>query len=266
MREYGGTVRGLIETRRGRSFAGAAISIGIHIVIAAIFALIVVSFEVAPPEFVELNIGRLTQQQLTRMIEQGERAAETSAPGDRMQTPQRRLPHIDMPAIRPTDVERRLLPDQVSLDQEKRHVQPVRPAGHGIPALESFVETERKTLYEGTQIDIGPRPGEGIESEHVGSDLQPVFLIEGDLSGRRFHEASITEVPDIPARTQVIVDVTVAPDGSIISAIIARKETASLEAFAVNFIRRSQFDRLPPGAPQVNQTGRITITFVPRPD
>ena len=98
----------------------------------------------------------------------------------------------------------------------------------------------------------------------MGSDIQPVFVIEGELKGRDFHEAAITSVPDIPARTQVHLDLIVAPTGAVISALVARKENAALEAFATGYIRRCRFDTLPPEMPQENQTGRIVITFAPQ--
>ena len=254
----------LSENRVSREWKSGAIALLIHGVLVGVLALIVVRAEIQPPEFVELNIGRLSQQQITRMIEQSERAMETTAPEQRMQTPQRRLPRIDVPAISPTDVERRLLPDNVALDAEKHSVTPPRPAGQGLPSVSTVIEGDRKMLYEGAHVDVGPRPGEGIESEHVGSDIQPVFLIEGELTGRKFHEATLTEVPEIPARTQVQLELVVAPNGSIVSVIVARKENAELETFAVNYVRRSRFDSLSPDAPQENQTGRMTITFAQR--
>jgi periplasmic protein TonB len=252
-------------SHESRTWLSAGISLGAHAALFAMFALIVVRNEVEPPEFVELNIGRLSQRQLSRMIEQSERAPGTSAPQERMQTPQRRLPQIDTPGIRPTEVERRLLPDRVSLDEEKAVAIPSRPTGQGLPSALTVIEGDRKARYEGGNIDVGPRPGEGIESEHVGSDIQPVFLIEGELTGRRFQEAALTTIPDISARIQVQVDLIVAPSGSVISAIVRRKENAALEQFAVNYLRRSRFDPLPPEAPQENQNGRITITFASRP-
>ena len=254
----------LKEASIPREWKSAVITLLIHVVLVGVFALVVVRSEIQPPEFVELNIGRLSPQQITRMIEQSERAMETTAPEQRLQTPQRRLPRIDMPSISPTDVERRMLPDNVALDEEKHSIAPSRPAGQGLPSVSAVMEGDRKMLYEGAHVDVGPRPGEGIESEHVGSDIQPVFLIEGELTGRKFHEAALTEVPDIPARTQVQLDLVVAPNGSVVSVIVVRKENALLERFAVDYVRRSRFDSLSPEAPQENQTGRMTITFAQR--
>jgi len=251
-------------TSQGRIWLSAGISLLVHGVFLVLFAFIAINFSVPSPEFVELNIGRISQRQLTRMIQESEQAAETAAPDRRARTPQRRLPKIDMPVISPTEAERRLVPEQVSLDEEKFIVPPTRPAGPSAPPLPAG-GSDKKVLYEGAQINLGPRPGEGIESEHVGSDIQPVFLIEGDLTGRRFYEAAVTEVPDVPAQTRIQLDLTVAPSGAIISTILARRENAALEAFATSYLRRCRFDPLPVNAPQVNQTGRITITFAVRP-
>jgi len=251
------------ETERGRLLLGAAAAVGVHVLLAGMFALLVVSFAVEPPEFVELNVGRLSTQQLTRLIQESEATAVQSSPDERARTPERRLPEIDMPAISPSETERAMLPDQVSLNEERLQSLPPRPAGAVVPELPS-VGTDSKVLYEGARLDLGERPGEGIESEHVGSDIQPIFLIEGQLRGREFHEAAITEVPEMPARTQVLLDVVVAPSGAVVSAIVARKENAELEEFAVNYMRRCRFDALPPSMPQENQTGRITITFTAR--
>ncbi len=253
------------ESERGRLLVGAAAALGAHLVLAGLCALLVVNFAVEPPEFVELNVGRLSTQQLTRLIEQSEATAVQSSPDERSRAPERRLPEVDMPAITPSETERAMLPDQVSLEQERIASPPPRPAGTVAPELPS-VGSDNKVIYEGARLDLGERPGEGIESEHVGSDIQPIFLIEGELRGREFHEAAITEVPEMPARTQVLLDVVVAPSGAVISAIVARKENAELEEFAVNFIRRCRFDPLPPSMPQENQAGRITITFIARED
>ena len=254
-----------VQTPRRRALVSGGISIAVHALIAGVCALVVVTAEMDAPEFLELNIGRLTQRQLARIMEQSLRPTSPGAPSERTRTPERRLPRVDMPAVSPTDVERRLLPDRVALTEEKHDIAPSRPASTGVPSIESMVASEQKAVFDGSQIDVGPRPGEGIESEHVGSDIQPVFLIEGELTGRSFHKAAITEVPDIPARTQVQLDVVVAPSGAIISAMVTRKENAALETFAVNYIRRSRFDPRSAGAPQENQTGRITITFAPGP-
>lgn len=250
-------------TQQGRLWASAGLSLLIHGALALFCAVVAINFVVPSPEFVELNVGRFTQQQLARIIHDQERVAEASSPDRRAQTPTKRLPKIDMPTIRPTEMDRMLLPEQVALEEDKASVPPLRPASP--PVLPLPVSTsDRKVLYEGTQIDLGPRPGEGIESEHVGSDIQPVFLIEGELRGRRFHEAAVTQAPEVPAQTKIQLDVTVAPSGAIISAIVVRREIADLEDFAVSYLRRSRFDPLPADVPQMNQTGRITITFAAR--
>jgi hypothetical protein len=88
-----------------------------------------------------------------------------------------------------------------------------------------------------------------------------VFQIEGDLIGRRFYEAAITETPNVPAQTRIQFDLVVSPSGAVISALVVRRENSDLEAFAANYLRRCRFDPLPAGMPQENQTGRITITF-----
>ena len=253
----------LTSTVEGRSVLSGAVAVGLHVLLVGVFALIVVSVHVEPPEFMELNVGRLSQQQLTRLIRDSEQAVTQSSPEERVAAPDRRLPEVDMPAISPTEQERRLLPSRVSLDEERVQSPPPRPAGTMVPVAPA-VGAGEKVMYEGTRLDIGQRPGEGIESEHVGSDIQPVFLIEGQLRGRRFHQAAITEVPEMPARTQIKLDVIVAPRGSVISAIVVRRENAELEEFATSFIRRCRFDPLPAAMPQENQSGRVTITFTPR--
>jgi len=241
----------------------AGISFLLHAVLAAVLAVIVVNYTAPSPEFVELNVGRISRDELARLVEEAERAAETSPPDRRARTPARRLPRIDMPTISPSEAERRLLPERVALEAEKAPVLPPRPARSTIPSLPPSAG-ERKVLYEGARIDLGPRPGEGIESEHVGSDIHPVFLIEGEVRGRKFYEAAVTQVPEMPADTRIQLDVAVAPSGAIISAIVVRRENASLEEFATSYLRRSRFDPLPDDLPQVNQTGRITITFTAR--
>jgi hypothetical protein len=252
-----------LHTPEGRLAASGALASVITLALAGLLALVVVDYETIAPEFVELNLGRLSTQQLTQLMRQAERAAESAAPDERTRAPHRRLPEVEVPSIAPSEVERRLVPDRVSLDEE-RLVTPPRPSRSGVPELHSLVRPGNRVLYEGSQIDLGPSPGEGIESTHVGSDIQPVFVIEGQLKGRDFHEAAITAVPDIPARTQVHLDLTVAPSGAVISALVARKENAALEAFATDYIRRCRFDRLPTEMPQENQTGRIVITFAPQ--
>jgi len=252
------------STPRARLVFSAALSLGGHAALFGLLALIVVNYRVTPPEFVELNIGRVSQQQMLRMIYEAQHADALSEPGERARTPTQRLPRIDVPTIRPDEVERRLLPERIAVRDEKP-VPPPRAPAMAPPPSPSM--GDRKVLYEGTrQVEVGPRPGEGITSEHVGSDIHPVFLIEGELQGRHFHEAALTTVPDVPARTQVQLDVVVAPSGSVISVLVARKENARLETFAVNYIRRCRFDPLPGDMPQENQSGRITVTFTPRVD
>ena len=251
------------ESPRSRMALSGLVAVGGHLVLCGMFAAVLVDFGVKPPEFVELNVGRFTRQQLTRLMRESERAIVQRSQGERSAVPKRHLPKIDMPAIAPTDEERMLLPDRVSLDDEELRRVPLRPPSavmHAMPELGS----DQKVLYEGTRLNLGPRPGEGVVSEHVGSDIQPVFLIEGQLRGRRFHRAAVTEAPEMPARTRIQLDVIVAPSGAVISAIVARKENAELEAFSTSFIRRCRFDALPSHMPQGNQTGRITITFATR--
>jgi len=250
-------------TRQGRMWVSAGVSLLLHGVLALVFAIVAINFTVPSPEFVELNVGRFSQQQLTRMIQDREQATEASAPDQRAQTPKKHLPKINMPTISVTEAERVFLPERVALEEDKASAPPLRPAAPAVPPLPA--SGDRKVLYEGSQIDLGPRPGEGIESEHVGSDIHPVFLIEGELRGRRFQEAAVTEVPEVPARTRIQLDVTVAPSGAIISAIVVRREIAELENFATSYLRRCRFDPLPAEVPQVNQIGRITITFAVRP-
>jgi hypothetical protein len=252
-----------LETPRGRTYLSAGIALSGHLLFAGLAALILVNFTVPAPEFVELNMGRFSRDQLMRMIHESEKAVARSSPGKRATVPTKRLPEIDMPAISPSAEERMMMPDQVSLDAEKTTAVPVRPPGSAIVPMPTVVGV-RKAVYEGARLDLGSRPGEGIESEHVGSDIKPIFLIEGQLRGRRFHKAALTETPEMPARTQIRLDVVVDPGGNIISVLVARKENAKLEEFATNFIRRCRFDALPTHMPQQNQTGRSTITFTVR--
>ena len=250
----------LTATQQARNRTGAIVSLGIHGVLAAVAAFFVLNAATPPPEFVELNVGRMSNAELNRLIQEGERAAAAASPEQRAQTPQQRLPEIEMPTISPSEAERRIMPTQVALQENKVFVAPPRTAAVAAPPL-PVQSVDRKVRYEGGQISLGPRPGEGIVSEHVGSDIHPVFQIEGDLLGRRFYEAAITERPNVPAQTRIQFDLIVAPSGSVISALVVRRENPDLEAFAANFLRRCRFDPLPAGMPQENQTGRITITF-----
>ncbi|HNZ37911.1 MAG TPA: hypothetical protein PLG27_00935 [Candidatus Latescibacteria bacterium] len=248
------------ETPQARNRTAAIVSFGLHGLLAAAAAFFAITAATPPPEFVELNVGRLSQAELNRLIQEGERASAAASPEERAQTPQQRLPDIEMPTISPTEAERRLMPTQVALKENKVFVAPPRPTAIAAPPI-PVQSIDRKVRYEGGQISLGPRPGEGIVSEHVGSDIHPVFQIEGDLIGRRFYEAAITETPNVPAQTRIQFDLVVSPSGAVISALVVRRENSDLEAFAANYLRRCRFDPLPAGMPQENQTGRITITF-----
>jgi hypothetical protein len=239
------------------------VSVGIHAAMAAAAAILAINAVTPQPEFVELNMGRMSEAEMNRLIQEGERAAAATSPNQRSQTPQQRLPEIEMPTISPTESDRRLMPAQIALQENKAFVAPPRPTAAAAPPI-PVRGIDRKVLYEGGQISLGPRPGEGIVSEHVGSDIHPVFQIEGDLMGRRFYEAAITETPNVPAQTRIQFDLIVAPTGAVISALVVRRENADLEGFAASYLRRCRFDALPAHMAQENQTGRITITFAVR--
>ncbi len=252
-----------LSKKRIREYGSGAVTVGLLVGMAALSAAVTVNHRQKPTEFVELNLGRISPERLSRILDRS--FSGTDASDDRQEAaPDRKLPEVEVPSVRVTDQERLVLPDRVSSADDKV-TEPRRMVTSPRKTNPRGLFGDRKIAYTGASIDIDQGIGTAgsMESEAIGGDVEPVIKIEGQLQGREFFAATGRTLIDLPPRTRLQFSLIVSADGTVVDAIPLRKEDPDLEEFARAFLRASHFDPLPSGANTADQTGRIIITFAP---
>lgn len=228
---------------------GLGTSIVLHVGLAFLFASLTAS-RPAPTQlgYVEVEFGEFSPGQPVDATEQVE---ETTAPEPEEETSETET-EPDETASEPET-------EPVELPEEEENTQEEVP-----PTEEDATVPEVPTEPDQEEVADEQEPSEepGDETGDPGSGAQEDASAPYDIEGldRDPQFAPLPQYAEqVNARIQV--QITVNPDGRIVRRVPLMKGNPRLETAVMEALQRWQFNALPPGAPQENQTGTITFTF-----
>jgi protein TonB len=228
---------------------GWGASIALHVALIAFLAYVQADKPAARKlGFVEVELGEFAQGRPVQAVDREAAAAESEPQPEPKPEPQPEEPATTEPD-QPVD-----LPDQTEEPQDQEELPP--PDEETVPP-----ESKEESDDTGADEQVGEQdegsatgePGEGASEEKSAP-----YDIEGlDRNAVR------APIPRYTAQVNatIRVRITVGPNGNIIRRIPLRKGNPKLEEAVMEALQRWQFNALPPGAPQENQTGIITFTF-----
>jgi TonB family protein len=145
------------------------------------------------------------------------------------------------------------LPNDNSGDDEKRAgPQPPTEEETTVPGAEAKPESEQSADQQELNEESGD-PELGTQEEA----FVPASIVGLDRTIERSPSPRYTENVD----TQVLVKITVNPEGRIVRRILLNNSSPKFEAAVMNALQRWRFNDLPSGAPQENQTAIIGFDF-----
>ncbi len=229
---------------------GLGVSLGLHALLLAVFALSVAAREPEPLGLVEVEFGP---------IERAQPAAPAPTPRPAPTQPE---PQPDPPAPRPTPPAPVDLPDRRDTPEPDR-LPPPEPEETVAPPAPP--QPQNPPAEPDPQEETGGNPeGEAGSSSDTG-DPGPAparrapFDIEG-LNRTLEGSPALPQNPGVRASSEVTV--CVRPDGSVARAYPERLSgVPGLDARAAAAVKRWRFNRLPPAAPQAEQCGTVTFRF-----
>jgi len=157
------------------------------------------------------------------------------------------------------------LPDQAVTDTETiQEAESETVAPEQRPDSESELETEEPTQTRPIR-PLGSGDPEGDDRTQQGQDgtgsddeRSAPYQIEGL---NRIPVSTVTPRYASEVNADITVQITVDPTGRVIGSLPLRKADAQLEAAVSDALARWRFNPLPPGVPQINQSGRVTFRF-----
>jgi len=239
----------------------------LHVSLFLLMWNIPVLFHVEVPQFYELNLGAVSQQRVAEIIEEARRSKSARylqeqglTPEERVEVPKRKMIEIEEPTIS-VPTEQRIESQDIITGAERQKFD-INAPEFELPATDDTIfPTDRKEIFQGSQITIGEEPGTGIETGTIGADL--IFTIEGEIKGRDILSNPLPEYPEGHNKNAVIkIRFIVLPNGSVSSSdmIPIRKEDSVLEELTMNTLKLWRFSPLPTGETK-KQTGIITFNY-----
>lgn len=227
---------------------GLGTSLVLHVGLAVLFASLTAS-RPAPPQlgYVEVEFGEFSPGQPVDATEQVE---ETAAPETEESPETQTQPDetASEPETEPVD-----LPEEEEPSDET-----VPPTEEEATSPEVPADTQRAEAADEQEPSEDPGDETGDPGEGDQEEASAPYNIEGLDRDPQF--APLPEYTEqVNARIQV--QITVNPEGQIVRRVPLVKGNPRLEEAVMDALQRWQFNQLPPGAPQENQTGTITFTF-----
>ena len=250
---------------------GVGSSIVVHLLLLGVFALLTASQpQTEQLGYMEVDFGPFAEGQPVQEFEEEgpdrpqpeaedpeeAESEETPNPEDEA-TPATTAPEDTRPVELP-EPEEDIFDDELIQDSDAEEIAPEMPTERDEevqPEPESEAATEATTggAEEGDTGERTGDDGDGDEQEHTSP-----FNIEGldrDLLAGPTPEYS--ENINATIRIQITVD----PQGRIVSRVPLVKGPPSLERAVMNALSQWRFNALPSGAPQENQRGVVTFNF-----
>lgn len=227
---------------------GAGLSVGLHVLLALLFGALTASSP--PPQqlgYVEVEFGEF---QAGQPVDATEAVEEASAPEAETETPEPETEPEEAaePETEPVDLPEEEQPSDETVPPEEEQAEP--PETEPQPELDPAADEQEPSEESG---DATGDPGEGATEE-----ASAPYNIEG-----LDRDPEFAPLPEYAANVnaRIRVQITVDPQGRIVRRIPLIKGNPTLESAVMDALQRWQFNALPPGAPQENQTGTVTFTF-----
>ncbi len=247
-------------------------TIGIHIIILVLFAIMKVSLDAELPEFVEVSWGAPTQQEPARPQEQPQvtRAEREPVVAERREAPATQRP-VQLPERRELQQDDEIirLPerDRVDLAQrmtEERQQPPdemrdrrERDAGSILGERERFQLPVPDEVRGDSPVATGSSPQQRDTDRDISYALEWV----GDVTRKKV-SGTLPEYPSgVNVEAVIRLRATVFPDGSIKSVHPVQRGNPRLEDAAQSAVRYWRFEPLSRAQPQVEQDCYITFHF-----
>lgn len=227
---------------------GAGLSVGLHVLLALLFWTLTAS--TPPPQqlgYVEVEFGDF---QAGQPVDATEAVEEAAAPEAETETPEPETEPEEAaePETEPVDLPEEEEPSEETVPPEEEQAEP--PETEPQPELDQAADEQEPSEEPG---DATGDPGEGATEE-----ASAPYNIEG-----LDRDPEFAPLPEYAANVnaRIRVQITVNPQGRIVRRVPLIKGNPQLEAAVMDALQRWQFNPLPPGAPQENQTGTVTFTF-----
>jgi periplasmic protein TonB len=240
---------------KNEDYKGLGVSLGVHVVLLLLFALVASTPEPQQLGMVEVEFGPFE-------LAQPAARAETPRPPPAQIRPEPQ-PQRPTPAPQPRRTEPVDLPTRRDATEPER-VPPPRPQPTP-PQPQTQAQPQRPTAQPAERDETGGTPegrdGTTSATGEIGDAAarRAPFNIDG-LDNRNLLASPLPRNPG--ARGTSVIRVCVAPDGAVRNPIPAiRSGTPALDNAALAAVRQWRFNPLPPAAPQNEQCGRVTFTF-----
>ena len=147
---------------------------------------------------------------------------------------------------------------------------PAKPSAHPRPAAAAPTLADLSKRDEGMSIGLKPRqsqaaeePSEGgMGNAHQAGAEGGVLNAQGAIAGRGYRAGDCSYGKPLPEESEVLVELTVAPSGEVITAQIKRTSGfPELDQHSLAKAREIVFDPLPAGVPQDPSTGTVLFKF-----
>lgn len=124
--------------------------------------------------------------------------------------------------------------------------------------------------YESLDIGLKPRRSDGAEEPSEGGmgnarqagTADGLLGLEGAIAGRRYIVPELNFGKPLPGESEVLIQLTVAPQGEVLSAQVKRTSGyPELDLFTLSKAREIKFDALPPNVPQEIVSGTVLLKF-----
>lgn len=239
---------------------GAGTSLGVHLVLLLLFALLTTRPEpVQPVGFIEVDFGPVADGRPVQRAEVERPVVKDPAPQPEPRPPSkpraapRQAKPVELPKARPVQDR-----DKVQTPKTEQ-VDPKTPA----PATDTRkpepqpeptpAKSETGGAREGTTGSQSGQEGAGQEERRASP-----FSIEG--LNRVARSAPLPRYVD-KVNATVRVRITVDPTGRVVERVILRKGTPALDQEVLATLQRWRFNALPSNAPQETQSGIVTFRF-----
>jgi len=151
---------------------------------------------------------------------------------------------------------------------EQKGLVPQKTEGGLLEIPEAKYTEEEPPIFEPKHVEKKEIPG--IEKITAPRELPPIgeeegkqpYTIRGEIATRKIINKVIPKYPEgYNEETEVVVKLTVAPDGTIIRKRIVKTGGKIFDEITLNALMEWKFERLPAGLPQNIQEGEITFVY-----
>jgi len=242
-----------------------ATAIGIHLLMAFVFAFVNVGWRYDIPEWVEMEFVAIKKTQpetrrakpVSRPV--AKRVKKKSTPARKViKLPKRRMLENDTPKLRARRVTQ-------FADEKKRDAALRR---RDVTQKQDYeLQNNTRGQNQKNMADLGDiQTGEKDVSTSLpdfGKGVAIPFKIEGEAANRTVSLRKLPEYPSGLSRSALVkLRFVIMPDGVVAKVVPVMKGDATLEKAAIAAFRQWRFNALPRNAVQKEQRGTITFRFV----